>query len=371
MLKTWSYWEKSFWKKPQDLIVVGAGITGLSAAIHAKLEHPTWQISILERDIVAEGASTKNAGFACYGTIGEINSDVKVMGHSASLALVEQRIRGLEFLQNFISPTSLNFKRTGGTEIYLKGQEKDWEEARAAIENYNTYFHASLGFDLFVANNHYQNFPNGIASIFSPLEAQLNPVLLVSELRQKAQGLGIQIINGVLVQQRIKQDGLWVIESSQGKWQSVRLLYCTNAFSADDLSLDIQPSRNQVLVTSPFQHGLKEGNYHVDEGYIYFRTIGDRLLIGGARNRDAVMENTAELGLNEYLQEYLLHYLKEKLGFNQSFTVDQAWSGIIATGNSKQPICEQMEENLWFCGRFGGMGVALSAISGKKVAQKL
>jgi len=47
-----------------DLIVVGAGFTGLSTAIHFKKHHKKANVLVLDRGIFPSGASSKNAGFA-------------------------------------------------------------------------------------------------------------------------------------------------------------------------------------------------------------------------------------------------------------------------------------------------------------------
>ena len=63
-----SYWEKtSFFD--YDVIVIGSGIVGLNAAIHLKKSSPALKISVLESGFLPTGASTKNAGFACFGSI--------------------------------------------------------------------------------------------------------------------------------------------------------------------------------------------------------------------------------------------------------------------------------------------------------------
>ena len=58
-----SYWEKKSFFGLQDLIIVGSGIVGLTAAIHFKAKYPNKKVLVLERGIIPQGASTKNAGF--------------------------------------------------------------------------------------------------------------------------------------------------------------------------------------------------------------------------------------------------------------------------------------------------------------------
>ena len=61
-----SYWEKESFFSNYDAIVIGSGIVGLNAAIHLKKTAPSLKIVILEKGFLPTGASTKNAGFACF-----------------------------------------------------------------------------------------------------------------------------------------------------------------------------------------------------------------------------------------------------------------------------------------------------------------
>ena len=64
-----SYWERESFLEHYDAIVVGAGIAGLSAAIELKKKQPDISIAVLERSWLSDGASSKNAGFACFGSV--------------------------------------------------------------------------------------------------------------------------------------------------------------------------------------------------------------------------------------------------------------------------------------------------------------
>lgn len=69
-----SYWEqKNFFR--YELIVIGSGFTGLSTAINFKKKNPKARVLILEKGVFPTGASTKNAGFACFGSLTEILDD--------------------------------------------------------------------------------------------------------------------------------------------------------------------------------------------------------------------------------------------------------------------------------------------------------
>jgi len=49
------------------VIIIGGGLVGLSSAYSIKKAHPSLEILILERDVLPQGGSTKNAGFTNFG----------------------------------------------------------------------------------------------------------------------------------------------------------------------------------------------------------------------------------------------------------------------------------------------------------------
>ena len=73
-----SYWEQKNYLD-YDLVVVGAGIVGLSTAIRYKEKFPQRSVLVMERGVFPTGASIRNAGFACFGSVTEILDDLKYM----------------------------------------------------------------------------------------------------------------------------------------------------------------------------------------------------------------------------------------------------------------------------------------------------
>lgn len=363
--KNWSYWEEKEVKKDIDLIIVGAGFTGLSAAIRAKELHPKWKVVILERDQMGEGASTKNAGFACYGTLGEFLADQAEMGRDQALELILKRREGLKFLLNTVDTTKIDWQQLGGVELFLDDELGHWEACQAEISALNQ----DLGFTLYQESKEHQKFNKSIGSIYTLDEAQLNPVKLWRALYQKAILLDIIIQHGVKVD--TVQSGMSVkLGTSLGDFHCKQVLYCTNAFGTQGYDLDLIPSRNQVYVVENSSFKLDAKSYHQNCGYLYFRGLGNQILIGGARHISYREEISVEMAGNEKIEQYLKDYLKKHFSNKGEWRIHNHWSGIIATGNSKKPIVKKLDENIYCCLRFGGMGVALSSLSGSQAIDR-
>jgi thioredoxin reductase len=103
-----SFWEFNSWFKDLDLIVIGSGIVGLNTAIEYKKRNRKAKILILEKGILPEGASTKNAGFACFGSPSEILSDLKNQTIEEVENLIYRRVKGLELLKSNLGKKNID-----------------------------------------------------------------------------------------------------------------------------------------------------------------------------------------------------------------------------------------------------------------------
>ena len=113
-----SYWEKKSFFANQDLIIVGCGIVGLNAAVHFRRLFPKKSVLIVDAGIIPQGASTKNAGFACIGSAGELLSDLLNYDEETVFNLVERRKKGLDLLRTTLSDHAIAYEHFGGYELF-------------------------------------------------------------------------------------------------------------------------------------------------------------------------------------------------------------------------------------------------------------
>ena len=113
-----SYWEQDSWLDA-DLAVIGAGLVGISTAIEYLERHPGKRVIVLERGLTPQGASTRNAGFACFGSLSEIAGDIDLMGSDAACEIVQQRVEGLMRLKARCKGADIGFDDAGGHEVFL------------------------------------------------------------------------------------------------------------------------------------------------------------------------------------------------------------------------------------------------------------
>lgn len=112
-----SFWElNSFFDF--DVLIIGSGIVGLNAAIHLKKSEPSLKIAVLESGFLPSGASTKNAGFACFGSISELIEQERVCGLENLAALIDKRWKGLLKLRGILGDKVIDYQPLGGYELF-------------------------------------------------------------------------------------------------------------------------------------------------------------------------------------------------------------------------------------------------------------
>jgi glycine/D-amino acid oxidase-like deaminating enzyme len=128
-----SYWEIKNWFTHVDFTIVGSGIVGLHCALGLREKHPNSKILVLEKGILPQGASTKNAGFACFGSISEILDDLKNHSEEEVIQLIQKRWNGLQLLRKNLGDEAIDFKPFGGYELFLKDDESGYNECLQRI----------------------------------------------------------------------------------------------------------------------------------------------------------------------------------------------------------------------------------------------
>ena len=364
-----SYWELKNWFTKVDFTIVGSGIVGLHTALRLREKFPESKILILEKGMLPQGASTKNAGFACFGSLTEILDDLSSQPENEVVTLIQKRWEGLQLLRKNLGDAVLDLKTYGGYELFQKDEKEVFENAMTQIPKLNEMLQPIFKSEVFTKKQNLFGF-NGIQEqlIFNPFEAQIDTGNMMQALLKLAISKDILILN----QQTVTsfQDNSNGVEIGLGDFvfTTKKLLFATNGFANQLTIAAVKPARAQVVITEPISNLKIKGTFHLDKGYYYFRNVGDRILLGGGRNLDFETETTTELGQTEVIQNKLENLLKEVILPGQDFTIEHRWSGIMGMGNSKNPIVSQLSENV-YCGvRLGGMGVAIGSLIGQELA---
>ncbi|KAF2074376.1 hypothetical protein CYY_004310 [Polysphondylium violaceum] len=377
----------SFWEKESflnyDYIIIGSGIVGLSTAISIKESKGDGaSVLVMEREIIPTGASTKNAGFACIGSLTEILDDLKTMSEKEVVELVKTRLDGLRLLRKRLGDDNIGYKENGSYELISKDQP--YKELANKVDEINALLYPVLECNAFTICpqeeiDRRQFDRDHIKLIIkNNLEGEIHTGKMMKSYLALANKMGVEIKNGCDVSSFKDYNTHVEIEiqnKAAGKqlFTCQKLAICTNAFTKSlvpDIE-DLVPGRGQVCITEPIPDLPFKGVHHFDEGYYYFRETEGRILFGGGRNMDFKGEETTEFEFNEKIQNQLVHLLKTVIIPNRPFTIASKWTGIMAFGSTKKPIIKNYSKNVVLGVRMGGMGVAIGSLVGQKVRNLL
>ena len=372
-----SIWEKESFFAPRDVIIAGSGFVGLWCAYYLKKQNPKLSIAILERGILPTGASTRNAGFACFGSASELLEDTVTMGEAKMLELVEMRYMGLQVIRKVFKNKPIDFEVSRGYELITDENELQGKDLQQKLKDLNLVLkkviHEKNVFQLSDKKIKRFGFRQVSHLVENKLEGYLHSGKLCQALLQMVQEAGVTVLNSIEIKGHEQIGEHVVVYTNQHVHLTcTKLLVCTNGFASQLLpELAIVPARGQILVTSEIPDLKFKGTFHYDSGYYYFRNLGKRVLLGGARNKALEEESSAEMRTTDKVQLELEDFLSRFILPEQEFLITDRWSGIMGMGPEKMPIMQKVSENVFCAVRLGGMGVALAPVVGEKMAHMM
>lgn len=304
---------------------------------------------MLERSLLAEGASTRNAGFLTCGNVGEMWADASGEGEEAVLRAFDRRRRGIEIL---LSELPVAEPASGSADF-----DGITEEKRAFAARLNAVAPLFTEREVPFGGGRVSAFVNGF-------DRPVDPMRLWIALHGDfvAHGARVTRIGGGEAEVRL-DGGLRTVRYGHA-------FLCTNGFAGElDAGSDVLPGRGQAIVTAPCE-GVPPLLGYRNDGYDYFRPVEGRLLVGGGRQLDRGGEGTREFGTTPAILAHLRGLAREILGHSR-FEVEHAWSGIMGfPGGRHHPTFPRRRidgrtETVAGC---GGMGVALAPLVAREIA---
>jgi gamma-glutamylputrescine oxidase len=369
-----SFWERETFLKDFDVAIIGSGIVGLSAAIHLKSQQPDLNVVVFERGPLPIGASTRNAGFACFGSMTELMEDLDKLGETAVFDLVSMRWEGLKRLREVCGDWNLGYEPKGGYEMFTEDEDDVYHLCQDKMQWFNEKLVQITGekevFSDCSPLVKQFGFRGVNRLIHNRSEGQVHTGRMMATLIRLAQESGVTIFNGMGID-HLEDTSQGVELRSEFGWSITvpKLLVAVNGFAKKLLpEAEVYPARNQVLVTKPIANLPLEGCFHYDRGYYYFRNIDGRILLGGGRHLDMEAERTDQFGSSELVRSALTQLLKTVILPGRPVEVDGWWSGILGLGPQKKPIIERISPNVVVSVRLSGMGVAIGTLVGQQGA---
>jgi len=365
-------------KQETEVAIVGAGLTGISAALW--LARAGVRVCVLEASRVAAAASGRNGGFITDGTTALYAHAIERHGHERAKRMWAFSVVNHAYAEQFIQELeaqdwSCGYRRTGSLKLAASIDEladihisvsllrnDGWEAAlwaRAKLPERLRHLYYAGGY--FPANGALQpvGFVEGLARLACQAGAVICEQSQVTAIEQQADAIELTTPCGTLRTQRV------ILAANAWLPTLGRML------GADWLADCVIPMRGQVIASEPLSELLFPCPCSADEGYQYWRQLDDgRLIVGGWRNHSFETEaQTYDESPNDGIQQRLDAFVHETLALPDTRIVAR-WAGIMAFTPDSLPLAGALPGNprIFICGGYTGHGNAFAIHAARLVS---
>lgn len=352
-----------------DVCIIGAGFTGLSAALH--LAEKGYSVSLLEAEKVGWGASGRNGGQVCQGHNMGHDELIKKVGKPMADSLWDMSIESVDLVKKLIEKHNIDCDLKAGV-LHVAAKPSHVKELKESVEYKRNILgydkiefvekaevEAMLGTDRYHAGEYWKD------------GAHLHPLNYALGLAKAAVDAGVNIYENSRVTDYKGGNNAYV-KAGQGIVKPKYILLACNGYLGKlepRIAGKIMPINNFILATEPLPEELcrkinRDDVAVADSKFVinYFKLSGDnRLLWGGGENYTTKFPND----IPNFVRKYMLEFYPELADLK----LDYGWGGTLAITLNRMPYFDRIEENVFAAQGYSGHGVALATLGGKIMAQ--
>ena len=361
-----------------DVVIIGAGYTGLWTAYYLKRQAPQLRIVVLESEIAGFGASGRNGGWLMGNLLGQ--DSLLEKQSSAARKQAYDLLHGIpDEVANVLQREQIDCDYRKGGVLYCAARyPEQLSSLQSQLDEYRT-----LGLDesdyrwLSPADLAQQlKLKNAYGAIHTPHCATIQPAKLVRGLARCVTAMGVELYE----QSRVTdwQSGLvrtatgsvradWIVPAVEGYAASLPPLG-NHQLPVQSLMVATEPLSKEIWADIGLEHGqaFSENSRQVTYGQ---RTADDRLVFGarggyrfGGKLRDDFNLSEDERDLRRYLFSELFPQLK-------NVRITHAWGGNLGMARRFRPhMLVDRANGIALAGGYGGEGVGASNLGGRTLA---
>ncbi|MBL4660763.1 MAG: FAD-binding oxidoreductase [Alcanivoracaceae bacterium] len=353
-----------------DVTILGAGICGLSAALH--LAKKGLKVICLEANVVGWGASGRNNGQVVAGLKLDPKEVIKHLGQERGEQLLDCSGVAPDLVFSLIKKYKIECDalrhgwiqpaRSKNAIHEITSRMQQWSNLGAAVEMINQN---DLAYRL--GTNWYS------AALFDARGGCLNPLAYTRGLMRAACQEGAQVFEYSPVLSVNKHTQGWSVTTEQGKVLSEQVLICTNAYGQldDKLTRSIVPVRTAQIATKILDKKdwmrilpNKEAASDASRLLTSFRITADKRLIMGGAYATGGSENAA-------MFKNLYRAAQNRFPFINDLQIDYKWSGYLAITPSHLPHIFKLDSGCYAAIGCNGRGIAMTTTMGKLLSEVL
>jgi glycine/D-amino acid oxidase-like deaminating enzyme len=356
-----------------DVAVVGAGLTGLSAALH--LARKGAKVAVFERDTVAFGASGRNGGMATTGLSIGFRDAIARYGFPTASALFLAYNDAIDSVEKLVGEEGIDcdFARTGKLSLAAKPAHYDslrkTHEVLAERLGYETQMVPKSDIRSELASDRYHG------AMVDPKGAGLHVGKFTRGLAESAAGLGAQIHEKASVDEVVRLGGTrHKVVTSRGTVDADQVLVATSGYTSRPfrwMQLRIAPVGSFIIVTEPLgkevcDQLLPKRRMVSDSKNLlyYFRITPDHRLLFGGRARFAMSSQESDAKSGRILQEAMVSVFPQLA----KTRVDYCWGGQVDMSLDRMVHAGE-HDGLYYSLGYSGHGVQMATYMGKQMAE--
>ena len=350
-----------------DVCVVGAGFTGLSAALH--LTKAGLTVALLDAQRVGFGASGRNGGQLGTGQRMDQDDLLELMGDETGDRLWQLAEDAKNTVKSLIKEHKIDcYLRPGVAGIgFNQKQMEDLHRYAAFLER--RYGYAQIDLLDRDATQALCPSPRYYGGILDHGAAHLHPLRYALGLAQAAHKAGVKIFEQSRVQEVIR-GAKPIVKTDQGQLRCNHVIIACNGYLGGlepKVARRVMPINNFIVATEPLGDAqsqvLTRDVAVADTKFVvnYFRKSHDgRLLFGGGENYSYHFPKNIAETVRKPMLEIFPHLSDVK--------IEYAWGGTLAITVRRMPYLSRLEHNILSASGYSGHGVGTATHAGKMMA---
>lgn len=355
-----------------DVCIVGAGVTGLSAAI--ELRQLGFSVVVIEAKTIGFGASGRNGGHVSVGQRRGQKILEEWFGLAKAQELWKVGLESVSLVERLISQFQIECELKRGS-LFLAASPRLTDSLKAEVEHLQRYYdHHSISY---LSHNEvqFETSAQGVADGIKDTRAlHLHPLKYVQGLAFVARTLGAVVYENTPLRNIARYSDKLILETPEGNVSAHYLILACNAY-LDQLNpkigSSIMPINNFMIATEPLNQdtalsitrsdlALSDSQFVVN----YWKLSADkRLLFGGGETyRERFPDDIAK-----FVRPYLLNRHPELAHIK----ITHAWGGRLAITRNRLPHVGQLNEQIFFAQGFSGHGLSMGTYSGCAIARAI